>query len=178
MGSLRRGAGALIALAAATMVAAGCGGGSDSSADTTTEASAAFVGKGENGKLATFGTEADSAEREEVSEVLQESLQAREDEDFKTQCSTLTAGQIQRTEKKRKFFKIKGGCAKGLESQAEVAPPSVLANTMKGPVVALRVSGDRGFAFWHGTGGKDYAMPMAKEGGKWKVGSVVEKEVP
>jgi hypothetical protein len=176
MGFGSRTAGALILAAAIGVVAVGCGGGS-SSAESSTEASKQFISKGENGKLATFGHEADEAEREAGSRILEKSLKARAAQDFKTQCTTLASGQLQRTEKQRKYFRIKGGCAGGLKSQAEVAPPSVLANTMTGPIDAFRVNGNRGFAFYHGNNGKDYAMPMKKEDGEWKVDSVVEKEV-
>jgi hypothetical protein len=180
MGFQRRTVGALLAMGALTAIAAGCGGRSGSSNGETAEveASKQFLGGGENGKLASFGREADAKEREAASRVLEENLKARASQDFDRQCASLAAGQLRRTEKTRKFFRIKGGCAEGLESQAEVAPPAALRNTMTGSVVALRVAGNRGFAFYHGTGGKDYAMAMQKEGGEWKVGSLTEKEVP
>jgi hypothetical protein len=44
---------------------------------------------------------------------------------------------------------------------------------MTGPIDALRVKGDEGNALYHGTGNSDFAMPMKKENGEWKVGALL-----
>jgi hypothetical protein len=49
---------------------------------------------------------------------------------------------------------------------------------MTGPIDALRVEGDRGYALYHGTKGKDYVMAMKKEDDEWKVSSLTESELP
>lgn len=149
----------------------------ESSSSSETEASAQFKGSGPNSKIATFGQEADSEEREAASEVLEENLKARAARDFAGQCSSLTKGAIKVVDSAPTILHPEG-CAKDLEAQANGAPESVLANSLTGPIDALRIKGEKAFALYHGTHGKDYAMPMEKEGGEWKVGSVVTQEVP
>lgn len=180
----------------AVAVLAGCGGGSSStegsasnSAPTTAsttsqsepsgaEPSAEFVGKGKNGTLAKVGTEADASEREAASHVLEESLAARASGDWEAQCATLAAFVIKQVEKAAAILGASGGCAAALEAESAPTPPSALASTMSGPLAALRVKGKRGFAFYHGAKGKDYVMPMTKEGAEWKVASLQEQGAP
>lgn len=38
--------------------------------------------------------------------------------------------------------------------------------------------GSHAFAFYHGTDGEDYAMPMEKVGDSWKVDALVPLEAP
>lgn len=181
----------------AVAVLAGCGGGGSSGSSNSTaaakaakppassraaestggEPSAEFVGKGPNGKLAKSGEEAEAADREAASRVVEESLEARASRDWASQCSTLVAALIKQIEESNSLSAATG-CAKALAAVAAPATPSALANTMTGPIDALRVSGTQGFAFWHGTGGKDYVIPLFKEGGEWKVGSLVAQEAP
>lgn len=181
-----------LAIAAALIapVASGCGGGSSSSAnsgsdssggstsgESSSEPSKEFVGKGENGTLATVGKEASPAEREEVSEIVEESLEARADSDWETQCATLAAPLIVQLEKTAKTLGAKPGCTSALEVQANRAPESARENTMTGPIDALRVAGPQAFAFYHGTEGDDYVMPLVEEGGEWKLASLQEQKV-
>jgi hypothetical protein len=189
MGSKKSAAATLFTVVVA-MAAAGCGG-SSSSPDThsnpgpatksesfQSQPSAEFMGKGPNGKLATVGKEASAAEREAASQVLEENLQGRAAEDWAGQCSTLAAPLVKQIEETATVLNAATGCAKALEAQAVPAAPSALANTMTGPIDAFRVNGAQAFAFWHGTEGKDYVMPLIKEGNEWKVASLVTQKAP
>lgn len=192
-------AGMLVASALAAMLLTACGGGgSDSSADSTTnspktkttasqeatpegsqgEPSREFVGKGPNGKLATVGKESSPAEREAASRVLEESLKAREEGDWEAQCATLVGPLVQQLEEGSSVLGAGGGCPRALEAQATPVPESARANTMTGPIDAFRVKSNQAFAFYHGTEGKDYVIPMIKEGGEWKLASLKEEEAP
>lgn len=170
--------GVLIVAIAIVMVAASCGGGSDSDANEA-EGSKTFLKKGSQSKIPKFGEEADEDEREDASEALEENLQAREDGDFETQCSSLGAAALKIVEEEASLMGVKGGCAKELKAQAEPLPETkqIRANTMTGPIDALRIKGDSGFALYHGTSGKDYAMKMKKEDGEWKVDSLRTTEI-
>lgn len=152
----------------------------DSSSTGTTEASAEFVKPGGKNKIAKFGQEAEATEREAASSVLEENLQARAAGDWSTQCSSLTASAKKEVEEGAALQGVISGCAKELEAQAEPASQTkaIRANTMTGPIAVLRIKGNKGFALYHGTKGKDYAIPMEKEGGEWKVASLVTQEVP
>jgi hypothetical protein len=168
-----------------------CGGGSGgtssgestlSGATDSAEPSAEFVGKGENGSLAKRGKEASVADREAASEVLEESFEARAAHDWAGQCATLTAKATKLVEgeaaKSAKGKATKNDCAVNLESIGKVAPASVLENPMTEPVAAMRLSKGQAFAFFHGKGGKDYVMPLEKEGSEWKVNALAPQGAP
>jgi hypothetical protein len=192
----------LVAVVIAVAVAmVGCGGGGSSSstesATTSTpakttaakkapseksnasEPSAEFAGKGPNGKLAKVGKEASVAEREAASKVLEESFDARAAGKWAAQCATLAAALVTQIEKSGALLTAAGGCPKVLETQAGPLPESARANNMAGPVAALRVKGGiNGFAFYHGTDGKDYVIPLIKQGGEWKVVALTAQKAP
>lgn len=187
----------LVALLVAVVIVAapGCGGGSSSSAGSgsssdssetvsqengsggSTKPSAEFLGKGENGKLATVGEEASAAEREAASRVIEKSLRARAAGDWATQCTTLAAQLIAGLERRAKTLGAKIGCPSALEAQAAPAPESARDNTMTGPIDVLRINGTQVFAFYHGTENKDYVMPLFDEGGEWKLAVLQEQEI-
>lgn len=184
-------AGGIFAVMVAGIVLTGCGGGSSSNAtanDTSSaneveaskpnepEPSKAFL-KSKKG-IAKFGEEASAKEREAASEVLEENLQAREAGDWATQCATLSPRGVKEVEVGAVALGVNGGgCAKELKGRAEPLQrsKSVRVNTLTGPIDALRFKGTRGYALYHGVGGRDYAMPMEKVDGEWKVGSLLEQ---
>lgn len=180
----------IVAMLMAALVA-GCGGGdsdssSDSSSSATTstgtssevEASAEFFKPGSKNQFATFGSEAGAGEREAASSVLEENFKARAAADWATQCSSLTISAIKKIEQGAAPVGVKG-CVKGLEAQALplVKSQPVRINTLTGPIDALRVEGNKAIALYHGTKGVDYAIPLAKEEGEWKVDALVTRRV-
>jgi hypothetical protein len=174
---------AIAAAAALATAAVGCGGSSgDTSASGESaeadEGASSFIVKGKKNPIAAFGKEATSAEREAASKVLEENLEAREKGKWSVQCATLSKSVVAGIEERGSFIGIKGGCGKDLEAEAEPVPESVRANTMTGPVDVLRTKGARAYALYHGTGGKNYAMEMKKEGGEWKVASLNTVNLP
>lgn len=170
-------AGVLIAVAMTAMIVAGCGGGSDSDASEV-EASKTFLTKGGKNTIPKFGEEADEEEREAASEVLEENLQAREAGDWETQCESLTPAAVKSTKEEAETRGASKGCAKDLEALGEPKSEtqSIRENTMTGPIDALRVKGNRGWALYHGSKGKDYAMKMEKVDDDWKVDSLTTTE--
>ncbi|MGB7686441.1 MAG: hypothetical protein WBL45_11750 [Solirubrobacterales bacterium] len=194
--------GALVAVIA--MVVAGCGGGGSSSVEdssppattTTTSASARsgsdgvtrsessdpgpsveFLGTGVNGRLAAQGKEADPIEREAVSDVIEASQESREVGNFMAQCFHLDEHATKEVEKRASGLGVAKDCLKILEEQAKRLPAAARASTLTGPINALRVKGDRGYAFYHGTRGKDYVIPVRKEKGEWKLEALWEQEI-
>lgn len=174
MSSARLVAGTTVLVLIAAIALAGCGGSSSEAGET--EASKSFLSaKGKN-KIPTFGEEADADEREAASEVLEESLKARAAAEFEKQCATLTPSQIKQVEENS--TSPKATCGENLERQAGLLSntKAIRANTMTGPIDALRVKGDRGWALYHGKKGKDYAMAMEKVDDDWKVDALVTVE--
>ncbi len=170
--------GILIVAAALAIAVAGCGGDSSSDANEP-EASKTFLIKGKTNTIAKFGEEADEDEREAASEVLEENMVAREAHDLEAQCPLLTAGAIKRAEEEAAVWEPGPGCEANLK---ELGTPwsitkEIRENTMTGPIDALRVKGDRGWALYHGVGGKDYAIKMEKDGDEWKVDSLTTTEL-
>lgn len=176
MSSLRMIAGVAVLVLIAAIVMAGCGGSSSDANET--EAGKTFLKKGSKNKIATFGEEADSDEREAASEVLEENLEAREAGEWAKQCSSLSAGRLKQIEK-NSLLGPEANCAEDIKSFAEPLPESKEAreNTLEGSIDALRVKGDKAYALYHGKDGKDYAMPMRMEDGEWKVGSLTTTEI-
>jgi len=170
--------------------AAGCGGGSSSDASAQGsgsseieaskpgegEPSRTFLSKSGENKIPKFGREASADERAAASKVLEENLQAREAGDWAAQCASLTPGAIKEVhEGAVEQGAGSGGCTKELKARAEPLQrsQSLRVNTMTGPIDALRFKGHRAYALYHGTGSQDYAMPMEKIDGEWKVDSLL-----
>jgi hypothetical protein len=158
-------------------VVIGCGGSSSSTSDT--EGDTSFLNARGNDKIPQFGEEASEEEQEAASSVLEENLKARANGDWEGQCSSLTLNTAKKAIEEFKFFG-NNSCARSLEATAipvdETQP--MRAYTMTGPIDAMRIKGERGFALYHGTKGKDYAMPMEKKHGKWKVAALAPMELP
>jgi hypothetical protein len=173
----------------AALLVAGCGGGSSSSSSPTASGSATTASdssegaepskqflkpKGKN-EIAEFGSEASVEERETASKVVEESLKAREEADFATQCETLSLKGIEEIP----GTKNRAECPKSLKSFAEPLSETKEArkDTLSGPIDAMRVKGEKGYALYHGTDKKNYAVPLEEEDGAWKVASVFTQEI-
>jgi hypothetical protein len=163
-----------LALALLALVAAGCGGGS-SSDSTVAQASSEFLQPGNpNNKLVKFGSEAPPGVRSEASGVLTKNLDAREAADFVTQCATLDQKKLEEVSNDKGSKAIKA-CPKELRKLAEPLSESqpIRANQLSGQIAALRLKGNQAYALFHGDDSDDYAMPMYKEDGEWKVAAIL-----
>lgn len=125
-------------------------------------------------KPAAFGYEASAEEREQASQILEKSLKARAAPDYATQCKTLSQSIIEAIEKSRYHL----NCPQTLRIEDLLTPPGKTADTMQGPIAALRVQGPVAYALYHGKGGNDYAMKMELENGEWKVAEVLTEKLP
>jgi hypothetical protein len=173
--------GTLLAVVVTALLALAFGGcGSDSKA--ATEGTASEVGTqepvrskpflGESGKnyAAIYGREASASELAEARKIVGESLRARQARDWATQCATLSV-------KARQGTKTVAKCAVLLGREGKAVPKSVLKNNMAGAVAAFRVKDDFGYALYHGKDKNNWAMPMEREHGEWKVGSLIAEEL-
>jgi hypothetical protein len=158
---------------------AGCGGAGTSSSTSSGEASGetvkSFIKKGQPNVLPKFGHEAPAKEREQANVVVTESLEARAAADFATQCKTLDKTGLAGIP----GVKGESECPAALKKYAEPLSKTKKArtNTLDGPIDVLMVKGNLGYALYHGNDGKDYAVPLEKEDGKWKISSLVSNEI-
>jgi hypothetical protein len=146
-----------------------------STADKASEPNAEFGKSGNPNPIVEFGHEAPTAEREAVSPMVEKSLKARAAGNFSTQCQTLSLAAI----KKVPEATSRKDCPAALKEFASPLPETAQArkDTLTGPIDAMRVKGDKGWALYHGNDGKDYGLPLEKEGSTWKVGSVLTTEI-
>jgi hypothetical protein len=177
----------LLLAIAITIAVSACGGGSStssSSADSTSPNSTASksesIAEAESKHVLSFGHEAEADERDAASKVLEENLRARAGKDWSGQCNSLSARLSKELVERAELISGKHGkgtCAKGLELEAEPVSPSVLKDPMTGPIDVLRVEGPKAYALFQGSEGKEYGMPMAKEGDAWKVDQLTTIEI-
>jgi hypothetical protein len=101
-----------------------------------------------------------------ASAVLEAYMAARATQNWPTACAQMTPKAISSLER---FAGAGRGCAATFAAFYPHLAPGSWDNTMTGPITSLRADG---FAIYHGTTGRGYAMPMLKEGGGWKVAAV------
>jgi len=184
----------LLILAVTVGLVTGCGGGGSSDASGQAsksigieaskpaegEPSRTFLAKSGENQIPQFGKEASAKERAAASKVLEENLRAREAGDWAIQCASLSPTGVEEVKEGTGGQGAGGGgCAKELKARGEPLQRSKVfrVNTMTGPIDALRFKGNRAYALFHGTGGQDYAMPMEKIDGEWKVASLLTEEL-
>jgi len=184
----------LLAGALALLIAAGPAACGDDDADappagtagTTTERTAPattpedFRTPGGDNSIQSYGDEADEKERAAASATVLGFLRARENGDWAGVCSYLAVATLKPLDQfaeRAPQFKGKD-CAELLEALTASVPPSARVSTIGGGIDSFRFQGDRGFALYHGTDGKDYFIPLVKEGGEWKIGGLAPSEFP
>jgi hypothetical protein len=177
----------LLLLVALALALVGCGSSGGGAATGATKASSTgsstvardFLVPGEGPEqLAAAGEEAPASEREIVSRVVEENSRARAGKNYSKQCATLARETITRLELAVRGQGFGKGCVNSLRGAALEVPASVLANTMSGPIGALRlVKPSEGYALYHGNNGHDYYVQVVPEGKKWKVAMLVPKRI-
>jgi hypothetical protein len=136
---------------------------------------AQFATKEGDNSIQESGTEASPSETQAAAAVLHAYLDARVAHRWSDACFYLSAGFAATVEAfAERYAKGKGvkSCPEVLEGLATGSSQQALVATARADVGALRVEGDHGFALYHGPGGEPFAMPMVREGGAWKVGSL------
>jgi hypothetical protein len=136
---------------------------------------AQFATKTGDDSIQESGKEASPSETQAAAAVLHAYLDARVAHRWSDACFYLSAGFAATVEAfAERYAKGKGvkSCPEVLEGLASGSSQQALVATARADVGALRVEGDHGFVLYHGPGGEPFAMPMVREGGAWKVGSL------
>jgi len=138
--------------------------------------SAAFEVPGGDNSVQRFGAEASGAERRQASVLVGGYMKAVAADDFAAQCGYLSRDSVEPLERVTDPESEEGGCAQAL-AQLRASTPGSTFGAMAGPVGSLRVEGNQGFALYHGKNGTDYVLPLKREGGVWRVASLVPVEI-
>jgi hypothetical protein len=145
------------------------------------EGSASFRVKGGDNSIQNYGEEADSSEVEEVNAILSGYLDARAAGQWAKSCTYLAATSVQPLQRLAESSpKLEGkGCGAILGALSAGLPKSARASSLgEEGIASLRAKDEQAFALYHGTDGKDYFVPMRREGDEWKVGSMIPTEFP
>jgi hypothetical protein len=155
-------------------------GSSDSDQPGSDERSAEFRTPGGDNSIQNYGEEADSGELEEAEEAIVSYLDARAKANWAKSCEYLAAMASEPLEKLAESSpKLKGkDCGEIIGALSAQVPKSALASPVTEGIASVRFKEDRGFALFHGPQGARFFMPLVKEDGEWKVGSLVASEFP
>ena len=134
-----------------------------------------FVQKGGDNSVQEFGEEAEAQELDAAAVALHDFLDARAQGNWAAACQYMSKETVESFEKlaaqaKQIEDKSCGGILEKLTNPA--AKASMEAEAEKANVGSLRIEGERAFVIYTGVDGTILAMPMANEGGDWKVASL------
>ncbi len=173
-------AGANPAGKAAAKPAAGETGGKTPRPSSPSGPAAAFHTPHGDNSIPNYGAEAPASQRAGATAALRRYLAARAAGDWSTACSYLgsqTQKQLQVLTEASNKAKHKG-CAGTYAMLSARVPAAERANPLTGALAVLRVKGDTAFALFYGPHGQKYMMPMAREGGAWKVTQIAPVAYP
>lgn len=129
-----------------------------------------FIEPHGDNSIPTYGAEAPASEERQAEATLGAYLRARGGGDWGGACSYLTAAMRSQLERLAAAARGKSkGCGAILKAFSGRGPASTRANPLTHGLTSLRVKGRTAFALFYGPHGQKYVMPMAHEGGAWKV---------
>jgi hypothetical protein len=125
-----------------------------------------LVSTGDN-SIPTYGSESSATQIGQATASLRAYLQARAKGDWSAACAQMASTV-------RKQLALLAGekskeCAAAYAKLASRIPASARANPLIGSLTAFRVKGIKAFALFYGPHRQKYMVPMASEGGAWKV---------
>lgn len=135
-----------------------------------------FEEAGGDNSIARFGAEAGAGDLAAAAAVLHEYLDARAEGAWAIACSRLAPAIA------KGLGALAGGtsgpCPKLLAALSAGLPPQALEEAAVADVGALRSHGGRAFLLYTGAHGVHYFVPMAKEGGRWKLAAIAPSTLP
>jgi hypothetical protein len=137
--------------------------------------SAQFEVKGGDNSIQEFGEEAGGGDFAAAAAALHGFLDARAEGNWAAACQRMAKSVVEsfRQLASRAPGTEDKSCAAILEELINPAAKGAMrAEAARADVGSLRVEGDRSFVIYRGAGGTVLAMPMAEEGGAWKVASL------
>jgi hypothetical protein len=135
-----------------------------------------FKVKGGDNSIQEFGEEADASELAAAAAALHNFLDARAEGNWAAACDYMAKATVESFEKLAAQAKEPGDTSCGATLEKLINPAarqSMKAEAEKADVGSLRIEDERAFLIYTGTEGTVLAMPMANEGGNWKVAGLV-----
>jgi hypothetical protein len=169
--SAKRLAATLIAAVLAMALLAACGSSSASGPDQ-------FRGKTKS-PLLDFGEEGNDAELEEATEAVHSFFVARSQGDWKAVCAQLSQAMLAKIEHLATSATdlADTSCPSFLETFTSLSDKERRDSTVVDEEGSLRLQGDHGFLVYYGADEVVYAMPLSREDGAWKLGSLSSKQL-
>jgi hypothetical protein len=160
---------ALVAVALATALLSACGSDESSAIDQ-------FRDKTESSIL-DFGEEGSESESEQANEAVSEFLAARSAGDWEAACEQIASAMVDKLENlaASSTSLADKSCPSLLDAFAQVSSAE-LSEESTGDG-SLRQAGSRGFLVYSCAGDAVCAMPLEKDGGEWKVGTISAKRL-
>ena len=138
--------------------------------------------KGSDNSVQEFGVEARSEERVRAAQVLQAYLAFRAARDWARACSYLSASVKAGLKRIRGKAQGEGskpsGCAETMRTLLAGAPRSAPRSAADIRVLSLRVRGTQALLLYRDGKGTPSVIPMAREGGEWKVAAALGGALP
>jgi hypothetical protein len=134
-----------------------------------------FEAKGGDNSIQEAGSEASEADFDQATAALHTYLDARAAGAWRDACSVLAAavtGSLLQLSAQAGAGRQAPGCPELIASLSAGIPPAALREAARADAGALRVDGSGGFLLFRGTEGSEFFMPMAEEGGSWKVAAI------
>lgn len=135
-----------------------------------------FKVKGGDNSVQEFGEEADASEFDAAAVALHNFLDARAQGNWAAACQYMSKATVESFEKLAAHAKQAEATSCGAILGMLMNPAAkgaMKAEAEKANVGSLRIEGERAFVIYTGVDGTVLAMPMANEGGDWKVASLV-----
>jgi hypothetical protein len=129
--------------------------------------------KGGDNSVQEYGQEADASEFEAAATALHNFLDARAQGNWEAACQYLSKDTVKSLAGLAGQLKSGAGCAGALEKIINPAAKKLMMEeAAKADIGSMRFEGDQGFLIY--TAGNDtiFTMPMANEGGVWKVSAL------
>ena len=144
-----------------------------------------FRTRGDN-SVQESGSEADDPEFEQAATALHGYLDARAAGSWRAACSYMSSEFRRSLEQLAPPEGKQGGpgnspaepCAAALATLSAGLSPAAAHEAAVADAGALRADGNHGFLLFHGTHHGDFFMPMAREGGRWKIAGLAASELP
>jgi hypothetical protein len=130
-----------------------------------------FEVKGGDNSVQEFGEEGAMPEFDAAAATLHNFLDARAEGNWAAACTYMSKGEVESLEKLGAQAKQTDTSCAGILGKLTnpAAKGAMKAEAAKANVRSLRTEGEQAFVIYTGIGGTVLAMPMANEGGNWKV---------